>query len=153
MSTQTPITTEPTACSTNWLTRLACKLQSIVEPLCEKNSDFALNLYEQNVILVEARSIDKALALYICTAFSLNQSTSNGVLKAVEDWSKENNQTPVWSAEVSAILAPRLTLWNKLGISAWKAFSVGTECSCCWGWRVFIGCAVVFGGGFLLGRL
>jgi hypothetical protein len=149
MSTQSPITTEPTACNTNWITKAACKLQAIVEPLCEKRSNFALNLYEQNRIVTEANVIDKWLRIYICASFQLNQTTTTSVLKVVEDWSKETRQSPVWSAEVNSILAPRLTLWNKLGLSAWKAFSVGTTCSCCWGLRFIVVSVVAFSIGFL----
>jgi hypothetical protein len=142
MSTQTPITTEPTACSTNWLTRLACKLQSLVEPLCEKSSDFALNVFEQNAVMLDLRATNHIAGFTEQANYTSAQWRN---LIAVERL--------CYSEAVEKILAPRLTLWNKLGLSAWKAFSVGTECSCCWGWRVLIGGGIALVSGFLLGKL
>jgi hypothetical protein len=138
MSTQTPIITAPTACSTNWLTRLACKLQSIVEPLCEKRSDFALNTFEQNTVMLDLRATNNIVGFTEQANYTSAQWRN---LIAVERL--------CYSEAVEAILAPRLTLWNKLGLTAWKAFSVGTECSCCWGLRIIAVTAVSFSIGFL----
>jgi hypothetical protein len=143
MSTQTPITTEPTACSTNWLTRLACKWQSSIEPLCEKRSDFELTGAEQTYLETDILNTNQGVSPYY---FIIKDRTS------AEWWEVIEREDWIVSEGTAKIIAPRLTLWNKLGISAWKAFSVGTECSCCWGWRVIIASFIVFSGGFLIGK-
>jgi hypothetical protein len=148
MSTQAPITTEPTACSTNWLTRLACKLQSLVEPLCEKRSDFRLNSAEFKDLTFELMGSAPGIDVMLMSAKwrGFEAVVLNDIILL---WQERHNQTIVLSKGAQAILAPRLTPWNKMGLSAWKAFSVGTECSCCWGLRFIALTAVSFSIGFL----
>jgi hypothetical protein len=138
MSTQSPITTEPTACNTNWITKAACKLQAIVEPLCEKRSNFVLNAFEQNAVMLDLRSTNNISGFTEQANYTSEQWRN---LIAVEKL--------CYSEAVEKILAPRLTLWNKLGLSAWKVFSIGTTCSCCWGLRFIVVSVVAFSIGFL----
>jgi hypothetical protein len=142
MSTQKPFTTEPTACSTNWLTRLACKFQTLLEPLCEKRSDFSLNTFEQNQVMFDLRATNNIAGFTEQVSYTASQWRTLIEIDRL-----------CYSEGTAKILAPRLSLWNRVGLSAWKAFSVGTECSCCWGWRVIIASFAVFSGGFLLGNI
>lgn len=134
MSTQTPLQPEPTACSTNWYTRWACKFQTLIEPLCEKKSDFELNVYEQNHLELDIRATNAGVS---SNFFNLDR-TSVEWLEIIEQegWAM--------SEGTAKILAPRLTVWNKLGLAVWKAFSVGTACSCCLSYRLML--LILFSG-------
>jgi hypothetical protein len=123
---------------------LACKIQALIEPLCKKRSDFILTDIEQKALLASIASSNQNFSQVISAYGGL---TAGEMLRAIE------RHNLVYSESVKYILEPRLSLWNKLGLAAWKTFSVGTECPCCWGWRVVIGSAVVFGSGFLLGKI
>jgi hypothetical protein len=142
MSTQKPFTTEPTACSTNWITRFACRLQTLLEPLCEKRSDFSLNTFEQNQVMFDLRATNNIAGFTEQANYTASQWRT-----LIE------TDRLCYSEGTAKLLAPRLTLWNNVGLSAWKAFSVGTDCSCCLGWRVFIGSVFLLTTGFLLGAL
>jgi hypothetical protein len=134
MSTQTPLQSEPVACSTNWYTRWACKFQTLIEPLCEKQSDFALNAYEQNHLELDIRATNTGVSFNF---FNLDRTSAEWLeIIEQEGWAM--------SEGTAKILAPRLTLWNKLGLSVWKAFSVGTTCSCCLSYRLIL--VILFSG-------
>jgi hypothetical protein len=46
-------------------------------------------------------------------------------------------------------LSPRLTAINKIGVVSWRLFSIGTECTCCFGIRVTVVIVLSFLIGFL----
>lgn len=147
MSTQNPFQSEPVLCSTNWYTRLACKLQKMVEPLCEKRSDFALNLYEQNEIARDLRVTNNLSGWHSSDSLGSQALTSKQWLDIIAS----NNL--VCSEGTMKLLSLRLTVWNKLGLAVWKAFSVGTSCSCCWAYRLIAVVATTFCVGFSLGKI
>jgi hypothetical protein len=150
MSTKTPITQEPVECGTNWLTRLACKLQNFVEPLCEKNDNFVLTLEEQSIVLCCLRvsnpnwkgRISPFLGMTVKQLNQLNQLNQRIDISEL-----------CYSESIKYILEPRLTIWNKIGLSVWKVFSIGTKCSCCWGFRLLTAIAISYILGYASGNL
>lgn len=129
MSTQAPFPQEPAACSTNWYTRLACKLQRLVEPLCEKRSDFALNLYEQNVIAADLR-VTNNLVEY--------QSDQNFTSQQWLDIITSNNLA--CSEATMQMLQSRLTPWNKQGYGFGKRLALAhhAHAAGALGWRLWL---------------
>lgn len=136
----TPLSTPPAQCSTNWLTRLACKTQALIDPLCEKSVNFKLSGYEQGVIALDLRQTNAL------TGWQTQQNNT------AQKWLQIIEANGLAMSEGTAkILAPRFTVPNRIGLSVWKAFSVGTTCSCCHGWRVVFLAIIAGAVGYVFG--
>jgi hypothetical protein len=119
------------------LTHLGKKFQEFVEPLCHKNETFKLTPKEQREVESDLTA-SNPLAVH---AASL-PLRANDLLAIIEA------SDLVHSEAISKILAPRLTMLNRVGLSMWQAFTVGTECKCCWGLRVVASISISFFVGF-----
>ena len=142
----TPLSTPPAQCSTNWLTRLVCKVQEVLDVLCKKRVNFKLTASEQSLVYEELKQTLGRYAL----VFVMNP-TSSEVFNYIDDWERKHQQTIVLSNQLAETLAPRLTIFNRIGLTVWKAFSIGTECSCCHGWRVLFLAAAAGSVGYFCG--
>jgi hypothetical protein len=126
---------------------MACRLQKLIEPLCETHDQVhtpwtqeSLERYRSDVLIeLAARGVFSEALIHI----PQDKQGWNDWL-ALADSDMTMNSQLKHMATHRELLKGEFTLANRIGLGAWKLFSVGTKCTCCYGWRLLFASAIGF---------
>ncbi len=142
-----PLTSEATcgACFSGWLKcklkDVVCKLQKMVEPLCETHAPEHTAHVQESLVRFQK---DVLVELYSRGGYSEALDTTPATTEEWKDWmdlaedEMKSQSMLKHTATHWALLKGEFTIWNRIGM----AMAYGTHCNCCIGWRVIFGLAI-----------
>jgi hypothetical protein len=149
-----PLLSETTCgvCFSGWLQckikNALCKLQKLVEPLCETHAPVHTSHIQQSL---ERFQKDVLVELYARGGYSEALDTAPTTTEEWKDWmdlaeAEMKSQSMLkHTATHWALLKGELTIWNRIGM----AMAYGTTCPCCLGWRMILIGIIAFAAGRL----